>query len=252
MADPFSTAFQTMDPVALHLQLIIEACTAEVVPPLTASVDDVETNWHPTGFYTPAQLEEIINFAIQVTRGASDALASAMGHLQLGIHQDMLGNAGEALAAVQQKSEPFTTAVIRAKNEGFKVIESTGLKRWIVLMLKAANETHRVVAIVDCARPGLLGVLERLVDEVRRFVNFIVAIGGLALEVVKAAGNLVLKIPDFVGSLVRFAKFLPWVALAFGGYYVAVKTNLISNSRHDPLKLRERNTFKPWKRAGEP
>jgi hypothetical protein len=49
-----------------------------------------------------------------------------------------------------------------------------------------------------------------------------------------------------IGSFFTVLGYLPWVALVFGGYYVATKTVL--PPKYDPLKLRERETFRPWRK----
>ena len=72
-------------------------------------------------------------------------------------------------------------------------------------------------------------------------VRTVKAIASVAKEVAKAAGNALLKIPDVIGSFLTVLKILPWIALGVGGYYVAVKTEVLP-AKYDPLKLRERET----------
>ena len=232
---------------ALVQQMVNQGCNTSTLGPMTASVNDVRANWKPTGFYTPEQLGDVVTFALQVTGAASDAISKALGILQIEAHRNLLSSAQETQHSVETEAMTFVVAIRQANAGGFKVIESTGLRRWVIRMLEAADETHRVVSVVACARPNLLlDLAQGLTNAVHSFVAFVKTVAGVAIAVVKAAGNLVMKIPDLIGSLVKFAKILPWVALAFGGYYVGVKTELIP-PRYDPLRLRERNTWRPWR-----
>jgi len=209
-----------------------------------ANIIDVRDNWHPTGFYTPDQMQKIVQFALEVKGKAHEALAAAEGELQIESHRKALDKALENIQDPLIDPSPFINALHDAFNQQIDVIESQGFKRWIVNVLRAARDAEFTVKMIGCARPSVLfSVLKALNKAADVLVQFVKLVG----TVIAKAGQLILKIPDLLSSVVSFLKILPWFVLAFGGYYAGIKTGVIPQ-KFDPLKLRERETFRPWNR----
>ena len=240
------------------------------IAPIDANIADVRDNWKPTGFYTPDQLGQALGFIMQMTDPIDESIGRALtGQLNLPGHVDQLIDAINALhkavgiggVAVGGATPPllgpdplapFSAAVSNARDQAAAtgkdvVIEAQGFKRIVLNVLDAVREATGQLAFIECMRPStFFAVLAKVNGIVQAFVGLLKTIG----QVIKTAANIVLKIPDVIGSLLTFVKFLPWVALAFAGYYVGVKTELIPQ-KYDPMKLRERETFKPWRRVGK-
>lgn len=244
LAGIFSSAFPVLDEIQNGTNAACSAFAAGDLVNTDANIVDLRDNWRTTGFYTRDQLNKIIVFVADINGRAFDAIRSADEQLQLDEHRTLLNDAEAGMSDNSLSANPYTEAVHDATVQGINIIEAQGLKRWILGVLRAARNVEFAVKVVGCARPALLfGALQALnsvADSLVKFVKTIVA-------VVAKVGELVLKIPDLLSSVVSFLKILPWFVLAFGGYYAGVKTGLIP-TKFDPMRLRERETFKPWRR----
>ncbi len=215
-----------------------------------ANIRDVEDNWHTTGFYTPDQMDNVNQFAMDVIAKAGNGIRAALAQLQLPMHRDLLTKALEEIQADRVSPLPYVQGVNGARSVGFQIIESQGYKRWIVRVLRASRDAQLAMEIVECARPGILNAIQVLANAFDLLVRTVKAIASVAKEIVKQAGAAIAKIPDILGSFLTVLKIMPWILLVGGGYYVAVKTEILP-AKYDPLKLRERETWKPWRRIGE-
>lgn len=236
LLDPAGISAMTDDACATAANADLSSSDADIV--------DVTNNWQTTGFYTPDQLGSICDFAAQVAGRAIDALGAAIMQMQFERHRAMLNAAQDDLQGPSNDLTKFVNAVAEARREGANVIEAQGFKRFIIDMLKAARGAKFATEVVACARPDFLfSVLQALESAKNALINAVLAV----VAVVKKVGDLVLKVPDLLSSFFSFLKVFPWVVLAFGSYYVAVKADVIP-PKFDPLKLRDRETFKPWRK----
>jgi hypothetical protein len=214
--------------------------------PWDANIDDVIDNWKTTGFYTVEQLKQINLLVTDLRVASQQAISAASKQLQLPSHHEILFKAHEDINDELYDPRRFIEAQLEAERKGIDIIEAQGLKRFIVNVLKSARVAKLATSFVECSRPGaLLGALQALGGAAEALISFAKAVG----NVVKQVGQTVLKIPDLLGSFFKFLGYLPWFVVAFGGYYVATKT--ILPPKYDPLKLRERETFAPWRKQGE-
>jgi hypothetical protein len=217
---------------------------AQQLAPTDADIDDVIDNWKTTGFYTIDQMNKIIDLGVAVRVNAGAVLKAGQDQLQIPSQRAILSDAFQTLVSDKRLSEmAFIIGIEDAQRVGIKVIEAQGLKRWVVNTLTASRRAKSDALFVECVRPStLLGVLGALDRAIKALTGFLKAV----VNVVVAVGQAVLKIPDFLGSLFSVLKALPWIVLLLGGYYVATKTVL--PPKYDPLKLRERETFRPWRK----
>lgn len=216
-----------------------------------ADIVKVQDQWQPTGFYTPDQMQQGLLFGVGLLTRARDAASSAMSKLQLPEHQELLQAALDEVNVDENSGiDPakFVTGFQQANAQGIDVIEAQGFKRWVLNVLRASRQARFGIELVSCARPGLFFDVLNAIDAARRaLIDLVFTIGA----VVKKIGQAVLKIPDLFGSFVTFLKFLPWVVLFGGGYYIAAKHRVIP-PRYEPLKIADRTagreTFRPWRR----
>lgn len=208
-------------------------------------ISDVEDNWHPTGFYTPQQVRDILLLGVNVQNKARDCLDAGVLKLQIPAHRAILDAARDDIDDSSLDPGAFIKGANEAEAAGPKgIVEATGLKRWVIAILKAARAARMAAEIVECARPGLLFDVVSALDSARNaLVQFVTAV----VAVVKTAASIVAKVPDLLGTLFTVIKVVPWVVLVAGGYYAGIKTGLIP-SRFDPLELRHRETLRPWRR----
>lgn len=242
--DFFDSAFPVLDQIQGATN---DACAAFSTADLSntdANIIDVRDNWQTTGFYTPEQMMQIISFATALKNHAAMALTTAQNVSQLDQHRELLDKAQAGLVASLVSPAPFLAGVNDAQAQGIEIIESQGFKRWIINNLRAARNAEYTTKVVGCARPSFVfGALQALNNAVSALVDFVKTIGRVIVKI----GQTVLKIPDIISSMITFVKILGVCAIAFGGYYAGVKTGVIP-TRFDPMRLRERETFKPWRR----
>lgn len=215
-----------------------------------ANIEDVSRNWNPGDLFRVDQMQQINEFALDVLQRASAGVEAAMKESQLPRARELLIDAlDEGTRHSLVDPMPYVNAVRSASQSGIKVIESKGYKRWIINVLRAARKAQYAVLVVECSRPNtMLAIYDGIVGAVSTLVNFIKQVLVVTKEVIAALGGAILKIPDVMGSFLTVMKLVPWVALAFGGYYAAIKLGRVP-PKYDPLKLRERETWRPWRKA---
>lgn len=249
ISDVFSAGFPVLDAAQEASNAACGSFATMKLANTDANIIDLRDNWKPTGFYTVAQLNQILVFVAEVKGRAFDALSAAEQELQLEQHRDLLTKAEAKLSESDTGFRDggqavFLTAVQTAAQAHIDVIEAQGLKRWLVQVLRAARDVEFTTKLVGCARPALLfTVLQALNSAADTLVRFAKSVG----EFVIAVGQAVLKIPDVIGTFLTVLGFVPWVVLLFGGYYAGVHTGIIK-PRYDPMRLGERQPFKPWRR----
>lgn len=227
------------------------ACNIAVHQQLAATdrdIADVIDNWKTSGFYTIEQFREILNFGMLVRERAGDALRTAMGQLQIPSQRALLEKSHQTLIEDQRIDPlPFIRGMNEAINAGIEVIESKGFRRYVISVLQAARMAKGDVMFVECMRPSsLLGVIGALGSAIDKFIQVVKTTVTAIADAAVALGKAVLKIPDLLSTFFTILKWIPAVLLLGGGYYVATKT--ILPPKYDPLRLRDRETFAPWRR----
>lgn len=207
--------------------LCLDAANATTAP-LDARVADLAANWNPTGYYSPDQVTQITTSTLTLLRSAASVVEQAM-------HDP---DAPDARAALMQfyseingrssDSLQFTQAVGAAHAQNINVIDSTGLRRWVIDSMTSASSAIAAAAYVNCQRPWWVGALAAFQSAFDALYNLVSKIIGILVKI----GETVLEIPDTVATLVKYAK---WIGLAGLAYYAAVKLKLIPD---DPFGLR--------------
>ncbi len=209
-----------------------------IVKQAQAQIDDLANNWNPTGFYTPNQLAQAIAFTLQLTNTTRAAIIEATSNLQLPRHIDML------IAAQNEMDKsigvgglgtdplgPFDAAVQQARAQGADAVHAEGFKRTVLNVMRATRDAAKTVAVVGCARPWIVSVMQSVSSAFVTLYNFLRAVGGVIKDVVKK----VAEVPDMIGTVFTVLK---WTVLLGGSYFVGVKTGLLPE-KFDPLNLRK-------------
>ncbi len=201
-----------------------------------AQIDDLSNNWNPTGFYKPDQLGQAIAFTMRLTETTQAAIAEALRDLQLPRHVDALNRAHDELSRSigvgglgVDPIAPYSAAVERARAQGADAIEATGFKRTVLNVMRAVRDSSKTVAVVACARPWFVGMMQSISAAFGKLYELLKAIGNLVVD----AAKRIAKIPDTIGTLFTVLK---WSVLLGGSYFIGVKTGLVPE-KYDPLKL---------------
>jgi hypothetical protein len=216
VADMLANAFDTSDKE-------IAACLASAnatVADLDARVNDLAKNWNPTGFYTPAQVNEIVNNAMAVisnARGAVSKAGSQAGLAPSAITQ--LKQSQDDMDRAQQRSLDYLGAATAAQKSG-STVDAPGLKTWVTNTLNAASSAFVTAHVVSCELPWWVSVAASFLGVLVTVINALKKIVGVA---VSAGVGLVKVAADAAESLPMIWTIVKWGGLAALGVFAVWK-----------------------------
>lgn len=180
------------------------------VAPMDAKIDDLVRNWNPTGFFTSAEIRELVTVTMRAVSQAQDLVNRAAA--EPNASQESVMRASNDLGRAGQRSLVYLDSAKAADQQGLRLVNAPGIKRWVTDTLAACSSAVVTAAVIGCLRPWWLSALsafQSVFDVVfgvaKRLVGAVLAIGETALNVV---GDL----PDLYG-------ILKWAALAGVGYW---------------------------------
>lgn len=177
-----------------------------------AQIADLNKNWNPTGFFTQAQVTQVVSSVQTMLREASNALDQQI--LEPTAEGDVaaLRQFKAEIARKMTDSLVFVRAAETARQQGISVIDSPGFKRFIINAMLTSSNAMTSAAYVSCMRPWFVQALAA-------FTVYFNAVWSIARAIVGAAvalGEKVLEIPDTISQLWKYTK---WSALVVGGYF---------------------------------
>lgn len=178
---------------------------------LDAYVADLSRNWMPTGFYTNADLEKVLNATFSVLQSAGNAL-DAMNpptEASRSLRGAITSRYGEAL--------PYVQAMNEAKAKGIRVVDAPGVKRWVIKAMNEAALAHEHVAYVACHAHWAVTLGVTLMTVTMAAAGVIRTVVGVSWEVIKTTGELALKVPDLVGDLYTYGS---WALVLGAGWWL--------------------------------
>jgi hypothetical protein len=188
--------------------------------PLDKTISDLNTGWHPTGFYTPSDLQSIIttleDAAAKVGQVISDAPLPWFADNAASWKRDAFE---EILTRWRDRGNYFKAELAKAKAAGATVINAPGAKDWVISSMTAFSDGYMVAATLHCQT----STFQRVVDG---GYNLLVKIG----EVVWGMGSFVANTAEGVWDASKdafhlvawLAKYLPYAAVGLGGYLAYV------------------------------
>lgn len=197
-------------PEGTDTSVCLEQANAAVAP-MDAKIDDLIKTWSPTGFYTSEDIRSFVSATMAVLRQGQAALDQAAGEPQAS--QESILRATDDLARFGGRSLDYLQAASAADQQGIRVVNAPGFKRWITDTLASASSALVTATVIGCIRPwwvGALSAFQRAFDAVyavaKRFVGAVVAIGETALEI--------------VGDLPEIYDLLKYAAVGAGIYWL--------------------------------
>jgi hypothetical protein len=181
------------------------------VAPFDAQVDDLVKNWQPTGFYTPTELRSVVSSTLDLVRQAQHALDLAAQSPNAS--QDSITRATSDLARAGQRSLDYGDAAKAVEQQGLRLVNAPGLKRWVTDTMATASSAAVTVATIGCMEPWWLDALalfQAAFDAAWRIAK---AVGGAVLELGEKTLQVAAALPDILD-------ILKWAALAGGAYWL--------------------------------
>lgn len=179
--------------------------------PFDDKVNDLAKNWTPSGFYTSDDIRSIVARVMStilqgqalVDRAAAEPNAS----------QESVMRATDDLANAGRKSLDYLQAATQADQQGTRVINAVGLKRWVTDSLGAASSAMTTASVIGCITPWWVSALATFQSVFDKAWGVIRAVVGTALQI----GEDALAVVDHLQDIYDVLK---WGALALGAYWL--------------------------------
>lgn len=187
---------------------------------MDAQINDVERTWNPTGFFTPDQVRTVVLETNAYGNTAVNQMIAAITNVDS--FEDKRGSqaafddARGSFFETMQRGTLFLAAANKAEGEG-KAVDAPGLKIWVVQAMKESRKMSRAAAFIACN----ISTFERFVRAVNAALDKLIDVIKAIVGVVLAAGQKAISVAgDFFGLMLGLLKYLPYVAVAGGGYYL--------------------------------
>lgn len=183
----------------------------QIAAPLDAKIDDIAKNWNPTGFYSSGDIRDIVGATMKVVVQSQAAINQAAQ--EPSASQDSITRATDDLARAGSRSIDYLQAANDADQQGLRVINAAGLKRWVTDTLASASSAIVTAAAIGCIRPWWVDALALFQSAFDLAWVVVKRVTGSAL----AIGETALKIVDDLPQIYDIVK---WGALAYGVYWL--------------------------------
>lgn len=190
------------------------------VAAIDAQVSQLAASWRPTGYYTPAEIQSLLDVLATEAESAGAALAAAPRSTSDA--EDQIAQAFDDLTRkYKDRAYAYQTAIADAKRAGANVIDGPAVKDWVISSLRAISDAYVVATVMSCMQTWV----EKWLD---RAYKAAVAIGAVAYRVIGVAakvGDTIIKAADKTIDLVQTAvKYAPLILVGVGGYLLLQHT----------------------------
>jgi hypothetical protein len=197
----------------------IQKCLNEgnkAAQPIYEDVLDLAKNWHPSGFYTTSQIQEIVKQTLTVLSATNDRLRSIN-------FEEVNSMRDDAIKQVQKRfkeSLVYRDFVASAISRGTKVIDAPQLRDWVLdSLLESVNATVTAFTL-KCETPWFVGVINKLIPVFHDAAKIIGSIIGFAADLIETVKETIEKLPGAAVDLITYAKY---GALLGVGYFIYKK-----------------------------
>ena len=180
--------------------------------PLTDKIMTLTTDWHPTGLYTPAEVQAIVVQTMPVVTNADSMVQEAR---KLVPNDDpKTQSALNRLYQAGTDSLKFSQAVSDALANGNAYIQADDLKSWVIEAMTAAINAVVVASWMKCDMSWLTSKIVAVAPYVNAAVDAAIAIAGHVYDAIVDAGKTILKIPGYIEDVLTYG------AIGLGAYLV--------------------------------
>lgn len=191
-----------------------KANNSSQVKAIDAIVDNLSKNWHPTGYYRPAEVQSLLDMFATEAAAAGAALAAAPDSTS-----DAASMKREAFEDVgrkyQDQSQAYKRAIAQAASKGSNVIDAPGLKDWVIRSMRSLSDAYVTATVLACRQTWIEKWLDRAY---RGMAN----IGALAAGIIGVAANLAINVVKAaeatIGIAATIIKYAPYAAVGLGAY----------------------------------
>lgn len=189
------------------------------VAQIDAEISRINTSWKPTGYYTPAEVQSLINVLTNEAAAAGDALASAPRSTRDA--EQMIAQAFDDLVnKFQVRSRLYQQDLANAAAAGINVIDAPALKDWVVSSMRAISDAYTTAVVMYCRQSTLESLLSKAYGAIAAIGRVVWSVVGIAYKVVRDAALAVYHAADAAWSFAKWiAKWGPTIAIGTGVYF---------------------------------
>jgi hypothetical protein len=191
------------------------ACTVQgnnASAEITRYRSDLSANWHPTGFYSPDQIDEIVDSIGKVAANAEDILDKSYAdviNMPASEYPSILSSERKGLVGWVNQGSKFTEAANLVRQAGNGGVDAPGLKAWVLSVLARVDSTITAAAVTACLQPWWAGIYRGFSAVLSAAWSTIKAVLGTIAQI----GEFIASVPDTAATLLKVAK---WGGLAVG------------------------------------
>jgi hypothetical protein len=191
------------------------------VAPFEGKIADMDKTWNPTGFYTPADLRQVVSSTLSVVQQGYAALSQAMQQAS----SSSLNEANAELSKASGNSMDYLNAAKEAESKGVATVNAPGLKRWVISTMQSASNAIVAGAVTSCMEPWWLSAVAAFQQAFDVAWQVIKQVAGAVLKL----GEVALKVPDLLDDIVTYGQW----ALLLGLAYFAFTSLADAHGRHE-------------------
>jgi ribosomal protein L17 len=177
-------------------------------------VTNLAKNWHPTGYYRPAEVQTLLDMFATEAEQAGIALRDAP--LSTSDARELKAQAfKDVVRRYLDQSQAYRQALKTAKTAGSNAIDAPGLKNWVIGSMRSISDAYLTATVLHCRQSWL----EKWLDRAYRGMA---AIGGVAFRILGVAANLAINVVEAAEKAIGIAgviiKYAPYVGAGLGAY----------------------------------
>jgi hypothetical protein len=202
------------DEYADQMACLNKANASSQVVAIDGIISNLAKNWRPTGYYRPAEVQQLLDLFATEAEQAGAALAAAP--LSTSDASEAKAQAFEDIGRKYvDQSQAYKRAIAEAKAKGSNVIDAPGLKDWVIRSMQSLSDAYVTATVLQCRQTWV----EKWLDRAYRGMA---AIGAVAARIVGVAANLAINVVKAAESAVGIAgviiKYAPYAAVGLGAY----------------------------------
>jgi hypothetical protein len=184
------------------------------VKAVDAKIKSLSTNWYPTGYFTPDQIDQIVGVLLPLKRDAYQALVT-VGNRDLDTIQVRVGYT-DKLNDIEGQLNSYTAAAAAARSRG-GLVDAPNLRAFAIRSLLTISEALVTASVHDCS----MSKWDRAAPALNAATAVISTVAGVAAEVATRVGSAVITAVETTSTLAAWIiKLAPFAALGIGIYFV--------------------------------
>lgn len=177
------------------------------VASIDAHIQALLTDWHPTGFFTPAEVQRTYDILYSSVLGAGAALGAAPNSTS-----DAESQKKQAQADVGRKfydrGASYLAAIAQANASGADAIDAPGLKDWVIASMRAISDAYVTAATLQCRETWLESILNSAQQAIMAVFTVVSNIAGVAVDAAKTVVKAVEGAIGFAGWLAKYGLYV--------------------------------------------